>query len=363
MCWPKIERYVDPVLLQWCNCCNTAAIMLADAAGAMIRWIMFARIVSSRIGLALGCFLFTGAALAQTYPLRPVRFIVPFGTGGAADITARVIAQKLSESLGQSFIIDNRTGAGGIIGTELAAKSPSDGYTLVLGSFGTHVANPSLHKKLPYDPISDFIPISLVAMVPSVLVVHPSVGAKTVAELIALAKAKPGTLSYASSGSGTGTHLAGELFKNMADVSMVHVPYKSAGTAVSDLVGGQVQLMFSTVPSVIALIRATKLRALGVTSAKRSEIVPDTPAIGESLKGYDVGTWFGVLAPRGTPRPIIDVLAREIARITALPDVRERLSALGAEPVGNTPAQFAQYIRAEIPRWAKVIKAANIAPD
>lgn len=329
----------------------------------MIRWIMFPAIAWRRWWPALAGLLFTGVALAQSYPARPVRFIVPFGTGGAADITARVVAQKLSDSLGQSFVIDNRTGAGGIIGAELAAKSPPDGYTLVLGSFGTHVANPSLHKKLPYDPITDFMPISLVAMVPSVLVVHPSVGAKTVAELIAIAKGKPGALSYASSGSGTGTHLAGELFKSMAGVSMVHVPYKSAGTAVSDLVGGQVQLMFSTVPSVISLIKAAKLRALGVTSAKRSEIVPDIPAIGESLKGYEVGTWFGVLAPRGTPKPVVDVLAREIARITALPDVRERLTALGADPVGNTSEQFAQYIRAEIPRWAKVISAANIVPD
>lgn len=185
----------------------------------MIRWIMLPRIVSSRLCLALGCLLFTSATLAQTYPMRPVRFIVPFGTGGAADITARLIAQKLSESLGQTFVIDNRTGAGGIIGAELAAKSPADGYTVVLGSFGTHVANPSLHKKLPYDPIRDFFPISLVAMVPSVLVVHPSIPAKTIGELIAIAKAKPGALSYASSGSGTGTHLAGELFKNMTNVS------------------------------------------------------------------------------------------------------------------------------------------------
>jgi tripartite-type tricarboxylate transporter receptor subunit TctC len=305
----------------------------------------------------------TSAPAEQSYPTRPVRFIVPFGTGGAADLTGRLLAQKLSESLRQTFVVDNRPGAGGIIGTETAAKSAPDGYTLVLGSFGTHTANPSLHPKLGYDPVRDFTPISLVAIVPTILVVHPSVAATSVADLIALAKSKPGSLNYASSGTGTGTHLAGELFKNLAQLNMTHVPYKSAGTAITDLVAGQVQLMYSTLPSVLPLIKAGKLRALGVTTAKRSDAVPDVPAIGESLKGYDVSTWFGVLAPGGTPRSIVALLAREIVKITAMPEFRERLVALGAEPVGNTPAEFADYIRSEIPKWARVIKAAGIKPD
>ena len=302
-------------------------------------------------------------AHAQNYPARPVRLVIPFGTGGSADISGRVVAQKLSETLGQPFVVDNRSGAGGIIGTETVAKASPDGYTLLLGSFGTHTANPSLYKKLPYDAIRDFAAISLIATVPNVLVEHPSVPAKTVAELIALAKTKPGGLNYASSGSGTGTHLAAELFKSMAGVDIVHVPYKSAGTAISDLIGGQVQLMFSTLPSVIPHVKAGKLRALGISTAKRSEAAPDIPPIGESVKGYDVGTWFGVLAPAATPRPIVSMLGREIARITRMPDVRERLLGLGAEPIGNTPEQFAQYIRAELPKWAKVIRSAGISPD
>ena len=214
-----------------------------------------------------------------------------------------------------------------------------------------------------YDAIRDFAAISLIATVPNVLVVHPSVPAKTVSELITLIKAKPAGLNYASSGAGTGTHLAAELFKTLAGVDIVHVPYKSAGTAISDLIGGQVQLMFSTLPSVIPHVKAGKLRALGISTAKRSEAAPDIPAIGESLKGYDVGTWFGVLAPAATPRTIVTVLGREIARITRMPDVRGRLLGLGAEPVGNTPDEFAQYIRAELPKWAKVIRSAGITPD
>ncbi|HYC47332.1 MAG TPA: tripartite tricarboxylate transporter substrate binding protein [Burkholderiales bacterium] len=323
--------------------------------------------ISPRIALLpVLCLLAVGAASASDasgYPARPVRFIVPFGTGGSADLTARLFAQKLTESLGQSFVIDNRTGAGGIVGAEIGARSTPDGYTVVLGSFGTHTANPILHPKLSYDPIRDFAPVSLMAIVPTILVVHPTVPAKTVADLIALAKAKPGALNYASSGTGTGTHLAGELFKNLAAVDMVHVPYKSAGTAITDLVAGQVQLMYSTLPSVLPLVKSGKLRALGITTAKRSDALPDVPAIGESLKTYDVATWFGALAPAGTPRPIVDTLAGEIRKAAAMPDVRARLVTLGAEPVGNTPKEFAHYIRAEIAKWTRVIRAANIKAD
>lgn len=303
------------------------------------------------------------AAKAETYPTRPVRFIIPFGTGGSADIIGRVVAQKLTESLGQQFVVDNRSGAGGIIGTELAAKAAADAYTLVLGSFGTHTGNPNLYKKLPYDPIKDFAPVSLVATVHLVLVVHPSVPSKTVQELVALARVKPRSLNYASSGNGTGTHLAGELFKSLAIVDITHIPYKSAGTAVSELAGGQVHLMFSTLPSVLPLVKAGKLRALGISSAKRSEAAPELAPIGELLKGFEVGTWFGVLAPSGTPRSIIAMLGKEIASITSMPDVRSRLVALGAEPIGNTPEQFAQHIKTELPKWAKVIRAAGIALD
>ena len=303
------------------------------------------------------------AAIAQSFPARPVRFIVPFGTGGAADIIGRAVAQKLSESFGQQFVVDNRSGAGGIIGTELAAKAPPDGHTLVLGSFSTHTGNPNLYKKLPYDPIGDFAPISFVATVHLVLAVNPAVPVRSVQELIALAKAKPGYLNYASSGNGNGTHLAGELFKSLAGVDMTHIPYKTAGAAVSELVGGQVHLMFSTLASVLPLVKAGKLRALGISSAQRSDAAPELAPIGELIKGYDVGSWFGVLAPSGTPRAVVALLGNEIVRIITLPDMRSQLVALGAEPHANTPEEFAQYIRTELPRWGKIIRAARVTLD
>ncbi|MFN7275956.1 MAG: Bug family tripartite tricarboxylate transporter substrate binding protein [bacterium] len=302
-------------------------------------------------------------ANAQTYPTRPVRLVIPFGTGGSADISGRLTAQKLSEALGQTFVVDNRGGAGGILGTEVVARAAPDGYTLLLGSFGTHTANPSLYKKLPYDPIADFAPVSLIATVPNVLVLNPSVPARSVPELVALAKATPKGLIYASSGGGTGTHLAAELFKSIAGIEMVHVPYKAAANAISDVISGQVQLMFSTLPSVLPQVKAGKLRALGITTSQRSEAAPDIPPIAELLKGYEVGTWFGILAPRKTPRAVVNTLAREIRRMTEMPDVRARLHGLGAEPVGNTPEVFEAYIRAELPKWAKVIAAAGITPD
>ncbi|MCA3128560.1 MAG: tripartite tricarboxylate transporter substrate binding protein, partial [Rhodocyclaceae bacterium] len=249
---------------------------------------------------------------AQVYPNRPVRVVIPFGTGGSADISGRLAALKLSEALGQPFVVDNRGGAGGILGTEVVARAAPDGYTLLLGSFGTHTANPSLYKKLSYDPIADFAPVSLIATVPNVLVVNPSVPARSVSELIALAKSTPKGLIYASSGSGTGTHLAAELFKSLAGVDLIHVPYKAAANAISDVVSGQVQLMFSTLPSVLPQVKAGKLRALGISTGQRSEAAPEIPPIGDALKGFDVGTWFGILAPRRTPRPIVDLLAREL---------------------------------------------------
>jgi tripartite-type tricarboxylate transporter receptor subunit TctC len=301
-----------------------------------------------------------GAAGGAEYPSRPIRFIVPFGTGGAADITARTVAQKLSDALGQPLVVDNRSGAGGIIGTDLAAKSASDGYTLVLGSFGTHTANPSLYRTLSYDPVRDFAPISLVATVPLVLVVHPSVPAASVQELIALARAKPGSLNYASSGTGTGTHLAGELFKVLTDTDMVHVPYKSAGTAVSDVTGGQVQLMFSSLPSVLPLVKGGKLRALGISTPGRSRSAPGIAPIAGALPGYDVGTWFGMLAPANTDPGIVALVSRHVVRIVGMSDTQERFVALGAEPVGSTAEEFAQYIRTELPKWAKVIRSAGI---
>jgi tripartite-type tricarboxylate transporter receptor subunit TctC len=319
--------------------------------------------VCIRFTLLLVVALVSSVVHAQAYPARPVRFIIPFGTGGSADIIGRLTAQKLTESLGQQFIADNRAGAGGIIGTELAAKAAADGYTLVLGSFGTHTGNPNLYRKLPYDPLKDFAPVSMVATVPLVLAVHPSVPAKSIQDLIALARAKPRSLNYASSGNGTGTHLAAELFKSLADVEMTHIPYRSAGTAVSELTAGQVEVMFSTLPSVLPLVKAGKLRALGISSAARSEAAPGLPPIGQSVKGFDAGTWFGVLAPAGAPASIVSLLGKEIVRITAMADVRSRLIALGAEPIGNTPEQFNQYIKAELPRWGKVIRAAGITLD
>lgn len=312
-------------------------------------------------GLAAVAAAFGASALAQNYPVKPIRFIAPNLPGGPTDILARLIGQKLAESFGQPVVIENRSGAGGNIGTEAAAKTPPDGYTLVTGNNATFGANVSLYKHLGFDPLKDFAPIVLVATQPNILVVHPSLPVTSVRQLIALAKARPGELNYAGSGMGAAAHLAAELFKSMAQVNIVHIPYKSAGPALVDVIAGQNQLMFATSLSVQQHIKAEKLRALAVTTAKRSRLMPELPTIAEAgVPGFEAMTWHGVLTTGGTPPAIVNKLNTEINRILQLPDVRERLGALGAEIIGGTPKEFADHIRREIPKWAKVIKDAGV---
>ena len=300
----------------------------------------------------------------QAYPTRPIRFIVPFPPGGGNDTMARTVGYKLYEALGQQVVIDNRAGAGGVIGAETAARAAPDGYTLFLGGVGSHGVNPSLNPKLPYDAVKDFSPISLIGAAPLLLAVHPSVQAKTVKELIQLAKAKAGQLNFASNGKGSSSHLAAEMFMMMTEANMVHVPYKGLAPALTDLLSGQVQLMFSSTVAILPQVRSGKLRPLALTGATRSAALADVPTVAEAgVAGYVTSSWYGVLAPAGTPKPIVDRLAREIAKIVQFPEVREKLTNEGAEPVGNSPAEFAAHIKGELARWAKVIKQARITLD
>lgn len=300
---------------------------------------------------------------AMNYPNKPLRIIVPQSAGGSTDLTARLVAQKLSDALGQPVVVDNRPGAGSIIGTDLVAKATPDGYTILVVASSITI-NPSLYKKLPFDPVRDLAPITQLSAFPNILVVHPAVPVKTVQELMALAKAKPGQLNYGSSGSGTGTHLSAELFKSMTGVDMVHVPYKGGGPAVTALIGGQVQLNFATIPSVLPHVRAGKLRAVAVTTLKRSSAAPEVPTIAESgVPGYDHGPWNGMLAPAKTPKAIIARLNAEVAKIVHLPEAKAVLVHEGAEPVGNAAEAFAAIIRAETVKWEKVIRAAGIKAD
>jgi tripartite-type tricarboxylate transporter receptor subunit TctC len=306
----------------------------------------------------LAVCLFAGFANGQgSYPSKPVRIIVGFPPGQATDIIARVVAEKLTARLGQSFYIDNKPGAAGIIGTELTIKSPPDGYTLLFSSSGPLAVNPGLYAKLPYDPVRDLQPITVAANVPLFLVVHPSVNATNVRELIALAKAQPGRLNYASGGSGVTNHLAMEMFKSAAGVDLVHVPYKGGPPAVADLIGGQVSLMFETGPGILPHVKSGKLRALGLGSDKRSAAMPELPTVSEQgLPGFDGKAWVAFVAPAGVPRPIVDKLNAETVAILALQDVRERLLALGAEPAATTPDEFAAYLKSEIAKWGKAVK-------
>ncbi|HSQ03278.1 MAG TPA: tripartite tricarboxylate transporter substrate binding protein [Burkholderiales bacterium] len=301
---------------------------------------------------------------AQSYPAQAIRFVVPFPAGGPLDIVARAIGQELNRSWGQPVIIDNRPGAGGNIGADYVAKAPPDGYTILMGAVSTHAINVTLYSRLPYDPIRDFAPVTLVTSVPNILVVHPSVPAKTVRELIAVAKARPGQLNFGSGSTGSAGHLAGELFKTMAGVDMVHIPYKGAGPAVVDLLAGHVSLMFDNLASALPNIKAGRVRAIAVTTSRRSPFLPELPTISEAgLPGFDIGTWFGVFAPGGTPRDIVVRLNAEIVRILNTPGMKERLANLGAEPMGNQPEQFAAFIKSEIPKYAKVIKASGAKAD
>ena len=300
---------------------------------------------------------------ADVFPARPIRLVSPFAPGGGNDLVSRTLAAALSKNTGQSVVVDNRPGATTIIGMDLVAKAPADGYTLVMSS-STLAINVTLYPKLPYDVLRDFAPVSLVATTPLILAVHPSQPATTVAELIALAKAKPGELFFPSAGTGDAPHLAAELFNIVAGVKLVHVPYKGAAIGISDLVAGRLALMFGTSPTTLPHVRSGRLRAIAVTGRARSAVMPELPTVAESgLPGYEAGSWYGVLAPARTPPAVILKLSTEFAAALALPDVREKLKAQGVDPVGNTPAQFADYIRQEIVKWAKVMQAANVKAE
>src|SRR5437660_609459 len=300
---------------------------------------------------------FSGGAAARGWPGKPVRFVVGFTPGGPSDILARALGQKLAESWGQQVVIENRPGAGGNIAAELVARSAPDGTVWLLGNNSILATNQSLYEKLGYDPVKDFAPVALVAIQPNILVVNPGVPVSSVKELIALAKAKPGALNYASSGSGAAAHLAGELFKAMTGVQMVHVPYKGAQPALTDVIAGQTQLMFATSASVIPYVKAGRLRALAVTTAQRSATVPELPTLSEAgVPGFEAITWHGVVVPATTPGPLIERLNADIGKVLRMRDLRERLESLGAELATGTPQDFAEYIAREIPKWAKVVK-------
>ena len=310
---------------------------------------------------ALAASLIPAAVLGQTYPSKPIRLIVPFAAGGGNDNVARLVGKRLSDSLGQPLVIDNRPGAGGVLGAELAAKAAPDGYTLFLGGVASHAVNPNLNDRLPYDPIRDFAPVVLLASAPLVLVVHPSVPADSVKAFVALARSKPGQLNYASNGNGSSSHLAAVMFDSMTGVDMVHVPYKGLSPALADLLSGRVQVMFSSVVAILPHIKAEKLRGLAVTGSRRLPSMPNLPTIAESgLPGYEASSWYGVLAPAGTPREIVARLNSELVKVLDQPEVRGSLLAEGAEPIGGTPEQFAAHIRSEKERLGKLIREAKI---
>jgi len=314
-------------------------------------------------GVAMVGALAAPVALAQAYPAKAIRVIVPSSPGGGTDILARVIAARLTEAWGQQVVVENRAGAGQMIGIELAAKAAPDGYSLLMAA-STLAINPVMYKKVPYDALRDFAPITQAAALPNILVAHPSLPVKNVKELVALAKARPGQLVYASAGHGTSPHLSFELFLYMTGTKMIHVPYKGTGPGAVDTVAGQVQLMMPNLLTALPHVKSGRLRALGVTSAKRSAGVPDVPTIAQAgVPGYEAIQWYGLLAPAGTPREIVTKLHGEIVKILAAPDTREKLSSDGAEPVGSTPEQFAAFIRAETDKWGKVVKAAGIQPE
>jgi tripartite-type tricarboxylate transporter receptor subunit TctC len=301
-------------------------------------------------------------AWGQDYPSRPVRIIVGFAAGGAPDILARLIGQWLSERLGQQFVVENRPGAGSNIATEAVVHAAADGYTLLLASMGNAV-NATLYDKLNYDFLRDIAPVAFISREPLGMEVHPSFPAKTVREFIAYAKASPGKINYASAGSGTSLHMAGELFKVMAGVDMVHVPYRASAPGLTDLLGGQVQMMFSPLPSSIEYVRAGRLRALATTGASRSNALPDVPTVGEIVAGYEATAWYGVAAPRSTPAEIIDKLNKEINAGLADPKLKARLEELGSSPFAASPADFGKHLAAETEKWGKVVRAANLKPE
>ena len=315
-----------------------------------------------RLALALVLCMVAAEACAQPYPAKPMRLVVPFPAGGIADLYGRLIGNRIAEAWGQPVVVENRTGAGGNIGADVVAKAAPDGYTLLMGSIGTHAVNVSLFSKLPYDPVRDFAPISLVLEAEGLLVVHPSIAAQNVSELIQLAKARP--LSFASAGMGTASHLAGELFKSMAKIEMTHVPYKGNVPAITDLLAGQTSLLFATMPTVLPHARAGKLRALATIGSARSAAAPELPTVAESgLPEFDVTNWIGLFAPEGTPQEIVRRWNAEATRFLQSPEIQARLVAEGARAVATTPEQFGAFVKAEIAKWAPVVKASGARVD
>jgi tripartite-type tricarboxylate transporter receptor subunit TctC len=323
---------------------------------------LFLRTPPLLAGLAAAAFAL--AAIGQTFPDKPVRFVIGFTPGGPSDILARAVGQRLGERWGHQVVVENRPGAGGNLAAEAVAKSAPDGYTWLLGNNSILATNQSLYRKLPYDPVKDFAPVALVAVQPNILVVHPDVKASSVRELISLAKQSPGKLNYASSGAGAAAHLAGELFKSMAGLDMVHVPYKGAQPALTDLIAGQVQLMFATSASVIPYMKAGRLRALAVTTAQRSPSVPDLPTVSEAgLPGFEATTWHGVVVPSAVPPALVQKLNQDINAVLREKDLSERLAGLGAEIITGSPRDFADYIAREIPKWSKVVRDSGAKAD
>ncbi|HEV7821027.1 MAG TPA: tripartite tricarboxylate transporter substrate binding protein [Burkholderiales bacterium] len=318
--------------------------------------------VTARVAVAALLVASCASLQAADYPQRPIRLIVPFAAGGGLEITARSIGQKLTEKRGQSIVIDNRPGAATIVGSEITAKASPDGYTLLMITT-TFAINPSLYGKLPYDPNKDFAPVTQITSVPNILVVNPSIAAHNVRELIALAKAKPGQLNYASAGSGTSPHLAAELFKTMAGIEVTHIPYKGIPPAVTDVIAGRVTMLMTTTISAAPHVKSGRLRALAITSPKRLAAMPDVPAIGETVPGYEADAFQGMVAPAGVPKEIVRQLADDIAAIVRQPDIRERILADGAEPIGSTPEAFGAFLKKEMLKWGKVVKESGARPD
>ena len=322
------------------------------------------RSLKGALALAFFSFVFVATAFAQGYPSRPVRMVVPFAAGGTTDVLARILGQKLSESLGQQVLVDNRPGANGNIGAELVARAPADGYTIMMGFDGTLAINPSVYRKLAFDPVRDFAPVANVGLVALLIVVHPSQPAKSVAELVAYAKANPGKINYSSAGHGSTGHLAGELFKARAGIDMTHVAYKGGAQAMNDLLSGQIQLLVTALPTVEAHIKSGKLRAIAFTTARRVAGMPDVPTLAESgFAGFDVASWYGIVAPAGAPPEVVRKLNADIVRILEQPDVRQRFAQLGTEPGGGSPESFAATLRADIDKWAAVVRNAGIHLD
>lgn len=317
----------------------------------------------AKVLVLCGLILFSGTS-AAAYPDRPIRLVVPAAPGGAIDVVGRIMGLKLSDVLGQNVVIDNRAGANNIIGTEIAARSAPDGYTLLITA-GAHTINPAVYKKLPYDALRDFAPISHICNSGGlVIVVHPSFGAKTLKDLIDMARTSPGKIAYGSAGFGNSTHLAGELFQVMANVKLIHVPYKGAGPAVTDLLGGQIPLMFGPSPVVVPMVQAGRLRPLAFTGLKRSSQLPEVPTVDEAgIKGYENSGWYGMYGPRGTPREVVARVNAAIVQIVKMPDVRERFTGLNLEPIGSSPEEFAKFLQDDLAKYAAIAKAAGIKPE